>query len=276
MSSLQKKVELLESNGFVPRGLNMPIDYKIVDVQAVLFDYTNYKYAESDENYRNVIISIEMKNKFVENSFFVNIFDGTTYRDTNILNVTVSLEPVIVNGTETVDYLEVNDCITKDAEANIDGMETFSNIAFAFSCRLFDGDEAFTYINEDEFPTLNKNYGLLGIIANGIVELDYLILNEKISKVNPVAENLASVYSKIKDVAEDKLYKVTVIVDNELLCFIPFLSKEKAEKSFISCCIEYTPDIGLNKEQMSLTQWQEYMNTKDHTKDSSFIAMSFM
>ena len=54
-------------------------------------------------------------------------------------------------------------------------------------------------------------------------------------------------------------------------------TKEDAEAKFIECCVKYTAESkDLNKEIMNLSQWQDYMNTKDNTKDTSFIAISFM
>ncbi len=50
---LEKKINLLNDASFIPNGLNMPIEMKIVDVRATNYQYYGNKYAGSNESYEN-------------------------------------------------------------------------------------------------------------------------------------------------------------------------------------------------------------------------------
>lgn len=259
MVRVDKKIEILKKNKLIPLDLISSEIYKIVNIEAVNFDFSNYKYSESDETFQNTIISIEIKNTNINKSFFINIFEGTTYWDTNVQNVTLSETPVIINGEENVEYIESDD----------DNIESFDEVLFSFKDTLFIGN-----LQEDKKAVLKDNFGVLELVASSIVNVDFLIIDEKISSNNPDWKILLKIYSDMKEVAKNKLYKVTVIKNNQLLCFIPFLTKKEAEETFIRCCVEYVTNCPvLKKEEMDLSKWQEYILSK---KDDSLIAISFM
>lgn len=74
MKLLNNKIDILTKAGFIPSGLNLPIDMTIQDVRATKYDYTGNNYAEAHESFENIAIAIKFQHSKVDQPFWITVF----------------------------------------------------------------------------------------------------------------------------------------------------------------------------------------------------------
>lgn len=270
MTKLNEKIDLLEELGFIPFGLNIPIDMEIVDVRATRYDYFGYKFAEN-EAYDNRALSIQIKHSKVDNPFWITVFEGATYRETNTRCIIATLEPTINSNFEldmADDTIYSTDSVTIDK--TIDSIETIKNLLFAFKCRLIlDGDDSKLY-TEGKSPTFLDNSNALVEVVDSLTSLEFVEFYEKISKSNPDIKKVQEVKDKLFKVASGNLYSVTVVIDNQIEKIVMFLQQDETEKMFIKYCKKYYNNDGITQYaeennitgELTLQQWEGYFHSE--------------
>ena len=282
-ATTNKKINILEKNGIIPVGLNMPIDMKITDIRACKYDYYGNKYAASHESYENVLLSIKFESsKF--NEIWITIFQGATYREEDTSCIIATIEPAINENSEISSYMSSDtiskyDCITEEDdryEINPDeepviGLDSIKELLTAFDFRLYTEDESGLYDN-GEGPTSHANCDFLTDIVCDILESMYVNIDERISKDEPDSKQLKRLNETLMEAASGKLYAVTVVHDSCIKAVSQFLTKDEAEKMFLSYCAEYYSEEGVEQylsslnytsfEELSIEEWQTYYHSE--------------
>lgn len=246
MKTIENKIKILNYASFIPNGLDIPIEMKIIDVRATSYQYYGNKYAEPHESYENNALSVKIRHSKVEKEFWITIFQGATYREEDTRCIIATYEPTInenFNLESDENTLYGTDCITKNKDIS-DGLESINELLFAFKCRLLDGDNSGLYTSDG--ATLNNNCMALQDVVNNIIDSSFLTINEKISKDNPNASLLKEINENLFAVASGNLYTVTVVLDNCIKAVEQYLEKDKAEKIFVNYCSEYYNAEGLD------------------------------
>lgn len=287
MNLIDKKIEILTIAGFIPSGLNMPIEMRIQDVRATRYDYYGNKYSGTNEFYENIAVAIQIQHSKVELPFWITIFKGATYRDELSFCIIATTESLIDENyciqTEN-NTVYRTDCMTEDDE--LEGLESIKEVLFAFKCRLVDGDESGLYTN-GEGPTFNQSCVLEDTIDN-LISLSFVGINTKLSKENPDIKQLKEINEIILSTASGKLYAVTVIHDYCIKAVQQFLKKEDAENIFITYCKKYYNENGLELyanrlgldsiEELTLSQFELYFNSSEwqDVNDLSNVEINLM
>ncbi|AXH16351.1 hypothetical protein CP985_11810 [Malaciobacter mytili LMG 24559] len=149
-------IYVLEQNGFIPFGLNMPISMVIEDIRACNYNYYGNKYASSNELFENSALSIKFKHNQVENPFWITIFKGANYREKETLFVAATFNEIIDennNFCNSENTFYAKDCISKSNEL-FEGIESIKEVLAAFETTLFSGSEDSTPIFEDNSDAL--------------------------------------------------------------------------------------------------------------------------
>ena len=250
-NNIVKKTQLIDSLGYIPNGLGFPSELKIEDIRACSYMFYDYKYSEDDEYYKNYLISIKLKTSRMNQSIWINIFNGTNYDEESIrFIIATNKETILENGEIDDSYYGFYPtlCITEDSD-NIEYIETIKEILCAFNCVFIDGDESELYTkNEPIFNDISK----FNCTVEELEVMSFIKLNMKISKSNPNKEDLISVYNDLLSLANTHLYTVTVVHDFKIQFVKQFLTKEDAEKLFIEKCLYYYNEDGL--EAFALTK----------------------
>jgi hypothetical protein len=254
---LEKKIKTLTDASFIPYGLNIPIDMKIVDVRATNYQYYGNKYAGSNESYENKAVSIKISHSKMDNDFWITIFQGATYRDEDTRCIIATFEPTIderFNITSSEETLGSDDCVTlnnyKDDGITInndaiEGIDSINEVLFAFKCRLFDGDESELYTKDG--ATFDKNSNVLQEVIDELISLSFVAIDEKISNDNPNIKQLKEINEKLLSAASGNFYTVTVVHDGGIKAIHQYLEKEEAEELFVSYCLKYYSEKGLEQ-----------------------------
>lgn len=270
-TTTNNKIVILEKNGIIPAGLNMPIDMKITDVRACRYDYYGNKYADGDF-FENELISMKFESsKF--NEIWISIFKGANYREHDITCI-IATESSPINENSEIDFengsISKYDCLTTDEE-NIEGIESIKELLTAFDYRLYTEDESGLYDN-GEGPTSFEEPDFLSNAIESILISSNLFINEKISKDEPDAKQLKQLNETLMEAASGKLYAVTVVHDSCIRAVSQFLTKDEAEKMFLSYCAEYYSEEGVEQylsslnytsfEELSIEEWQTYYHSE--------------
>lgn len=270
---LEKKINLLNDASFIPNGLNMPIEMKIVDVRATNYQYYGNKYAGSNESYENKAVSIKINHSKMENDFWITVFHGATYRDEDTKCIIATFEPTIdenYNISTPTGTIYKTECMSLNDE-KFDGLESINELLFAFKCRLVDGDESGLYTSDG--ATFDNNSNVLQEIVDEIIDLSFEIIDEKFSKENPNSKQLKEINEKVLSVASGKLYTVTVVLDSCIKEVHQYLEKEEAENIFVKLCLKYYNENGLDKysgnkgchsyDELSIEELEGYFHSDD-------------
>lgn len=270
--TLNKKINILTNAGFIPSGLNIPIDMTIQDVHATKYDYTGNNYADAHESFENIAIAIKFQHSKVDQPFWITVFQGATYREENTTciiatnEITICENYHIQTATGTV---YKTDCITSDNK-ELDGFESIKEVLFAFNCRLIDGDESGLY-TDNEAPTF-ENSGILSETVDELISLSFIEINERLSKENPISTNIKRIQNQLFEAASGQLYTVTVVHDSKIEAVERFLTKEEAERLFINYCLKYYSEKGVEEycnskgyesfEELSIEKWESYFHSE--------------
>lgn len=271
-NTLNKKIDILTKVGFIPSGLNIPIEMKIQDVRATKYDYTGNNYAAPHESFENIAIAIKFQHSKVDKPFWITVFQGATYREESTTciiatnEITICENYHIQTATGTV---YKTDCITCDNE-ELNGIESIKEVLFAFNCRLIDGDESGLYTN-NEAPIFD-NSGIFTEIVDELISLSFIEINGRLSKDNPNSIYLKEIQNHLLEAASGKLYKVTVVSDSSIKAIEEFLLEENAEKVFVNYCLEYYSNNGIKQycnskgyesfEELSIEEWKSYFHSE--------------
>ncbi len=246
-NTLNKKIDILTKAGFIPSGLNLPIDMKIQDVRATKYDYTGNNYADAHESFENIAIAIKFHHSQVETPFWITIFQGATYREENTTCIIATNEITICenyNIQTATGTVNKTDCITYDNN-ELEGFESINEVLLAFKCKLIDGDESGLYTNYDA-PTLD-NGGIFTETVDELISLSFIEINKRLSKDNPNTTYIKEIQNHLLEAASGQLYTVTVVHDSCIKEIERFLIKDEAEKLFIKHCHKYYSEAGLEK-----------------------------
>ncbi|MDD3054814.1 MAG: hypothetical protein PHE16_02935 [Aliarcobacter sp.] len=268
-----EKLNILEKFGIIPSGLNIPIDMKIIDVRASEYLYYG-KNAENYECFTNYLLSIKIEHSQVEKSFWITIFEGATYRETDSRCIVASFDEIIdLNSNNTLEEgtLYDSDCITKDDE-NFDGIESIKEILSAFKYRLYEVDESGLYNNGENIPISHDNANFLRDCIYTIIDFSFENINIKISKENPNIQALRKIYQTLLEISSNIFYSVTTISNNEIEQNRNFLSKDEAEKLFKDECKKYCNDDAVNHyinesildkniDELNIAEWENYFGS---------------
>lgn len=270
--NLENKIKTLNDASFIPNGLNIPIEMKIVDIRATSYFYWGNKYAEANESFENNALSIKINHSKVDKDFWITIFKGATYRDEDTQCIIATFEPTIdenfnLLSSENTHY-EV-DCISK-SEDIFDGLESINEVLFAFKCRLFDGDDAQLYTSDG--ATFDKNSNVLKDVVDEIIDLSFVLIDEKISKEEPNSKQLKEINNILFSAASNNLYAVTVVQDSCIKKVEQYLEKDDAEKLFVKYCLEYYNENGLEQycenkgcrslDELSIEEFEYYFHSE--------------
>ena len=199
METNKNKIELLEKYDFIPSGLNLPLDIKILDARGTCYEYYGYKYAESNEMYENCAVSIQFKHSQAENPFWITIFEGATYRESNTSCIISTLEPTIdENYTVPGGTIYNHECITKN-EGIIDGIESLNNLLFAFKCKLITGDESGLYCKHE--PVLDDDPDAIRDLAEELKSLSFVHFNYSIPIENANPDLIKEMQEKLQKIS---------------------------------------------------------------------------
>ena len=271
MKLLDKKINTITEAGFIPNGLNMPIEMSIQDVRATRYEYFGNKYAESNELFENIAIAIKIQHSKVDYPFWITIFEGATCRRKNTTCIIATKTPTIDENynihTENNTIYKI-DCITESDEN--EGLESIKEVLFAFTCRLKDGDESGLYTN-GEVPTFEDG-NIFGETVDTLISLSFIEINTRLSKENPNPINIKEIQNHLFEAASGSLYCVTVVNDSCIKAVEPFLTKEEAEKVFIHNCLKYYSEDGVEQyckskdyesfEELSIEEWESYFHSE--------------
>lgn len=286
--NLENKIKTLNDALFIPNGLNIPIEMKIVDIRATSYFYWGNKYAEANESFENNALSIKINHSKVDKDFWITIFKGATYREEDTKCIIATFEPTIdenFNLLSSEDTLYESDCISKSKDI-FDGLESINEVLFAFKCRLFDGDEAQLYTSDG--ATFDKNSNVLKDVVDEIIELSFVLIDKKISKEAPNSKQLKEINNLLFSAASNNLYAVTVVHDCCIKKVEQYLEKDDAEKLFVKCCFEYYNENGLEQyslrlglqsiNELSINQLEAYFNSSEwhDINDLSNIEINIM
>lgn len=230
----------------LPKGLE---NYEIINIKAIKFAFFDYKYSNAGEVYPNGIIEIKMKHYEAESCFYIDMFCGTTYNEAYTSNITISTLPSIIENNNSVDFIEPCYCASL-YEDDIKYQECFKEIVSIFKNKVYSKEQEVIDIPPFVFEDIIRD----------ICKLDNLTITETINLEKPDSDIVKKVYSELLNVSSNKLYVVSVVYENKILVYSPFLSVENAEELFKSLCIEYTPDFSKNKEKLSLLEWKELIS----------------
>lgn len=248
-NNLQQKIEKL--GGFIPTGLGFPTQLKIEDVRSLRYQYYGNKYADYNESFENLVLSIKIKHYRMETPFWITVFQGATYREKQDKYIIATIDEVLNEKhqlTLSEDTIYEYNCITSDKNA-IEHLETIKEIKFAFNCRIIEGDESGLYTDCD--PVMDS-YSALGDIVDEIYDLSFVKVDENISRSNPSSLQIQEAHNKLLSASSSNLYTVTVVHDFKIQFIKQFLTKEDAEKLFIEKSLCYYNKDGL--EAFALTK----------------------
>lgn len=269
-----EKLNILEKFRIIPSGLNIPFDMKIIDVRTSEYLYHGNKYAENYECYTNYLLSIKIEHSQVEKSFWITIFEGATYRETDSRCIVASFDEIIdLNSNNTLEEgtLYDSDCITKDDE-NFDGIESIKEILSAFKYRLYEVDESGLYNNWENIHISHDNANFLRDCIYTIIDFSFENINIKISKENPNNESLQKTYQKLLEISNNSFYSIATISDNEIQGFKNFLTKNEAEELFKKECKKHCNDDAVNHyinesildkniDELNIAEWESYFGS---------------
>lgn len=269
--NLEQKIKTLNDASFIPNGLNMSIEMKIVDIRATSYFYWGNKYAESNESFENNALSIKINHSKVEKDFWLTIFKGATYREEDTKCIIATFAPTIDENFNLIlseNTIYESDCIS--TSVIFDGYDTVNELLFAFKCRLFDGDEAQLYTSDG--ATFDKNSNVLKDVVDEITGLSFILIDEKISKEKPNSKQLKEINDKLFSAASNNLYTVTVVYDGCIKTVEQYLEKDDAEKMFVEHCFKYYSENGLEQyceskrcrslDELSIEELEAYFHSE--------------
>lgn len=202
MTTLNKKIEILNRYGIIPSGLNIPIEIKITDIRASSYQYHGNKYAESHESYENNLLSIKFQHSKVDTPFWITIFEGATYREESTNCIIATFEETINSNFEISmanGVVEKADCLTNDS--GTDGLESIKELLAAFEYRLYESDESGLY-DYGNGPLRDDNADFLRDSIDELIDTSFVTINEKISLENPDFSVIAEIQKSIEKITK--------------------------------------------------------------------------
>jgi len=170
-TKLERVMNILESNGLIPNGL--PDGLRMVDFKANEYNYWGHKFSEGEENYQNAVVAMQFKYRYVENPFWIVLFKGAQYRDSD-----VAFAAAFWKLPDLSDAVYETQGVAKDD--NTKGTNAVRDVAQKFQYLWFEQE------SEDEEPVIWNDSNMLSCLANEFLNILNIQVNISVpeDKVN--------------------------------------------------------------------------------------------
>ena len=275
-----KKLQIVRDYNIIPSGVEYGRLWEIEDVIGSTYDYNGVKYNE-EAVFCNAQIAFKINHKMVEKPFWIIVFNGANYWFENEQITMAAWEiPHMKHPVLKFEDISLPDNI------DFEGKETVAQLVEAFGCVFFKEHETGLYTDGAE-PLVREKADIVRDIAEDLEQIDFVVINTRISIDDPNISSLKDFGEKYFEVARNNMHQVHIVIDNELQEIFQNLTKDEAEILYLQKCHEWYKEGGIcayqklyvgEDKSMRENDFDEYYGSDQYyeAEDNAHVVMEVM